>query len=125
MPVVVFTPYDDDGDGSSRFYAADERVLNSDGGELTYRGFNPLAIETVDIANDSLTVTDHGLTTGEAVVYQPDGSGTVAGLIDKQTYFVVAIDALKRRFDGSQNAGANIQHHVVKAIHAYLRLSRA
>ncbi|NEQ95341.1 MAG: DUF4347 domain-containing protein [Cyanothece sp. SIO2G6] len=47
----------------------------------------------VDIVQNRLDFqTDHGFINGQQVVYSANGNGSIGGLIDGQTYFVVAAD---------------------------------
>lgn len=51
----------------------------------------PFAPGAVDPGNDTITRTDHGLKTGERVVYHA-ASGAIGGLVEGQSYFVVRLD---------------------------------
>ena len=46
----------------------------------------------VAVGSDELTLTGHGLASGDAVVYSNGGGSDIGGLVDGTTYFIIKID---------------------------------
>lgn len=47
----------------------------------------------IDTASDQITWAGHGLSTGDAVVYDSNSGAVAGGLTDKSTYFVIVVDS--------------------------------
>ncbi len=58
----------------------------------TVRSTLPGDISAVDTTAETLTVTDHGYTTADAVVYTSGGS-LIGGLTSTSTYYIIRVDA--------------------------------
>ena len=63
----------------------------------TSRSFDPLAASVVDPAADTITLPDHGLSTGDRIVYRAGDAGggpfaAIEGLVDGETYVVLVVD---------------------------------
>lgn len=57
---------------------------------LTFDGSDSTIVDTT---NNKITVTSHGFTTGDSIVYK-NGNGTnIAGITDSTTYYVILVDA--------------------------------
>ncbi|AOX01713.1 hypothetical protein BJP34_21745 [Moorena producens PAL-8-15-08-1] len=50
------------------------------------------AQQNVDVDNDTVTLEGHGLTTGDAVIYNNDGGSSVGSLNHEQVYYVIVVD---------------------------------
>jgi hypothetical protein len=90
--------------GSSTYYIsrplAGTEDLNDDTARQAFANAvkaNYAAVDTFDgatgVGSNQITVTAHGLTTGDAVVYSNGGGTSVVGLTSGNTYYVVVIDA--------------------------------
>ena len=101
-PSSIYWAVRDDGTLLALTYQREEDVVawsrNILGGsyKLTFNG----ATGVTDYLNDAnyngfITITAHGLSTGDEVVYSAGGGTKVAGLQDGETYFVYKIDADK------------------------------
>ena len=82
---------------------------------LTYINFtaagtstsNSFIFVTVNLLNDELYLPNHGLSTGQAVVYSNGGGTTVGGLTSGSTYFIIKRDAsIVRLASTAANAAA-------------------
>ena len=58
------------------------------GGNI-YRSFNSAS----SVGSNQITISSHGYTTGDAVVYDAAGGEVVGGLTDGQTFYVVVVDS--------------------------------
>ena len=83
---------------------------------LTYINFtaagtsttNSFIFVTVNLLNDELYIPNHGLVTGQAVVYANGGGTTVGGLTPGSTYFIIKRDnSIVRLASTAANAAAN------------------
>ena len=54
--------------------------------------FDPSNADAVNVTAETLTIVDHGLVTGQAVVYDSAGRPDVGGLVDGTTYFAIVVD---------------------------------
>jgi len=82
---------------------------------LTYINFtaagtsttNSFIFVTVNLLNDELYIPNHGLVTGQAVVYSNGGGTTVGGLTSGSTYFIIKRDnSIVRLASTATNAAA-------------------
>jgi hypothetical protein len=82
---------------------------------LTYINFtaagtsttNSFIFVTVNLLNDELYLPNHGLSTGQAVVYSNGGGTTVGGLTNGATYFIIKRDnSIVRLASSAVNAAA-------------------
>jgi hypothetical protein len=101
-PSSIYWAVRDDGTLLSLTYQREEDVVawsrNILGGsyKLTFNG----ATGVLDYLNDAnyngyITITGHGLNTGDEIIYSAGGGTKVVGLVDGSTYFVYKIDADK------------------------------
>ena len=68
---------------------------------------NSFIFVTVNLLNDELYLPNHGLSTGQAVVYSNGGGTTVGGLTSGSTYFIIKRDAsIVRLASTAANAAA-------------------
>jgi len=64
--------------------------------KLTFNGASDVTDSATDPnKNGYITITNHGLLTGDEIVYSAGGGTKVAGLIEGKTYYVYRIDANK------------------------------
>ena len=69
---------------------------------------NSFIFVTVNLLNDELYLPNHGLVTGQAVVYSNGGGTTVGGLTPGNTYFVIKRDnSIIRLASSAANAAAS------------------
>jgi len=62
--------------------------------KITFNGASDVTDSSTDPnKNGYITISNHGLSTGDEVVYSAGGGTKVAGLIDGETYYVYKIDA--------------------------------
>src|SRR5262249_44142147 len=65
-------------------------------GQITAAGrtvaATPINLSAVNADNDTITIPNHGLHTGDQVVYSSGGGSAIGGLDDGQTYYVLVID---------------------------------
>jgi len=52
-----------------------------------------IATSAVNTSNEQITITGHGLSTGDTLLYDNGGSTTLAGLTDDTIYYVIKVDA--------------------------------
>ena len=52
-----------------------------------------IATSAVNISNEQITITDHGLSTGHTLLYDNGGGTALAGLSDDTVYYVIKVDA--------------------------------
>jgi hypothetical protein len=58
----------------------------------TIKTFDGSSSSVVSVANDTLTISNHGFATGDRVVYSDGGGDVVDGLTDEATYYIVVVD---------------------------------
>ena len=92
--------------------------------KLTFNGASAVTASTSDPnKNGFVTISNHGLSTGDKVTYSAGGGTKLAGLVDGNDYFVFVIDANKFEFASSYdqaidrtviqiNAGVGASHTV-------------
>ena len=94
---------------------APEAVAFSNDGDIT-SSFKPSAIEKsfnaaqVDVLLDTITVTAHGFTNGDGIIYDSNGNTDISGLDNEQTYYVTRLDdnTIELYFDDSRTIKVNI-----------------
>ncbi len=84
----VDTIYGDDDNSVSG--GSDKDIIIGDGGKLTFKSFD--GATDVNASAETLTLTGHGLRTGQVVVYNDGGGTAVGGLSDGTPYFVIVQD---------------------------------
>ncbi len=92
--------------------------------KLTFNGASAVTASTSDPnKNGFVTISNHGLSTGDRVTYSAGGGTKIAGLVDGNDYFVYVIDANNFEFASSYdqaidrtviqiNAGVGASHTV-------------
>ena len=92
--------------------------------KLTFNGASAVTASTSDPnKNGFVTISNHGLSTGDKVTYSAGGGTKIAGLVDGNDYFVFVIDANNFEFASSYdqaidrtviqiNAGVGASHTV-------------
>ena len=92
--------------------------------KLTFNGASAVTASTSDPnKNGFVTISNHGLSTGDRVTYSAGGGTKIAGLVDGDDYFVFVIDANNFEFASSYdqaidrtviqiNAGVGASHTV-------------
>ena len=92
--------------------------------KLTFNGASAVTASTSDPnKNGFVTISNHGLSTGDRVTYSAGGGTKIAGLVDGNDYFVFVIDANNFEFASSYdqaidrtviqiNAGVGASHTV-------------
>ena len=92
--------------------------------KLTFNGASAVTASTSDPnKNGFVTISNHGLSTGDRVTYSAGGGTKIAGLVDGNNYFVFVIDANNFEFASSYdqaidrtviqiNAGVGASHTV-------------
>lgn len=82
----------DDGRLAGLTYLRDQEVVawheHVIGGNIS-KSFNSAS----SVASNQITISSHGYSTGDAVVYDAAGGEVVGGLTDGQTYFVFVVDS--------------------------------
>jgi hypothetical protein len=69
---------------------------------------NSFIFVTVNLLNDELYIPNHGLVTGQAVVYSNGGGTSIGGLTSGTTYFIIKRDnSIVRLASSAANAAAN------------------
>ncbi len=57
----------------------------------TFKSFN--AVTNVNVSSNTITITSHGYTTGDVVVYYANGGTAVSGLTNYAIYYVIAVNS--------------------------------
>jgi len=73
---------------------------------------NTVAQSDVDTSAHTMTISGHGLSTGDAVIYGNGGGATLDGLTDATTFFAIRVDADTIKLASSESnadAGTNIE----------------
>jgi len=71
---------------------------------------------TDPLQNGNITITAHGYTTGDAVVYDANGNTEISGLTDGDTYYVYVVDANTIELSRSYKQALDRTIHQLKAV---------
>jgi len=58
---------------------------------------------TVNLPEDTLYIPNHGLVSGQSVVYSPGADPVIGGLVDGETYYIIKVDSSLIKLTQNQN----------------------